>query len=97
VTTIFSSSGTEDFFLNSYSFTGLTTYNSQASGVVLNTSGGVGGDITAYRNFFDNFDGCIGAPASTQFVFTWTDGDQNTPPSGSQTLPFDLGYVGYYA
>lgn len=92
VTQISESSGTEDLFMSSWNWTGLTTYNNEFSGTVLNASGTGTGNLTAYINFKDS---SIGAPASTRFTFTWTCGDQNAA-TGTASVNFITGIIGYY-
>lgn len=92
VTEIFSSSGSEDFFLSSFNFTGLPLFNTKDSGILYNPTSNQLGSLTCYRNFWDV---APGAPASTNFVLTWTCGDQNTAVASS--INFILGYVAYYA
>ena len=102
VSTLFNSTGTEDFFLNSYGFAHQQLYSCDEAGCIWNPSGPTS-NIVAYR-MFPNPTGanaaCPGVPAGQSLTFTWTIGNQIadagsvSPPNAA--LQEVLGYVIYY-
>lgn len=96
VTQIFQSTGSEDFFLSSYNFSGLPKFATNTSGIVLNSTSDPTGHLTCYRYFNPASIGTPRVASNPQnFVFTWTCGDQNTPVASS--VAFHVGMVTYYA
>ena len=98
-TLICQSSGTEDYFLTSYSFNSFPLYSTNCSGTVHNSTSSAAGNLTLYK-YYDVSSEVFTAPGAsvnTTFVVTFTIGDQTTPPPISTSVSFNIGVVYYYA
>ena len=85
---LWSSTGTEDFFLSSWNFGGDGYYSRDEAGYLYNSQGpgaqvGSGSSFAAYRVFGNASTLPPNAPANTPLVFSWAVGDVNGGSSGS--------------
>ena len=94
------SSGTEDYFLTSYNFSGIPVFATNCSGIIYNSASSPAGFLTVYK-YYDVQSELLAAPCAppnTPLVVTFTVGDQNTPPPTNTTtsIGFNIGVVYYY-